>query len=198
MEKTNEIKKHIAINIKPDSILFFDMDGTLIDTDFANYLSYKKAIQSVTNNKIDVPYNPIERFDRSLLKKLLPNLTETEYEKIIKRKEEYYQGHLSYTKLNKLVVDILVQYSKTNKTILVTNCREDRALMTLNYHGLTDKFDNFFFRKFSNNNQKINKFQNTISALGISAKSVVAFENEETEIADAKQAGIEIINLITI
>jgi len=198
MEKTNETKQDIDFKINTDTILFFDMDGTLVDTDFSNFLSYKKAIQSVIQTDKDISYNPNERFNRGILKRVVPNLTETEYKKIIKQKEEYYKEHLPQTKLNKLVADILIQYSKTNKTVLVTNCREDRALMTLNYHGLTDKFSNIFYKQFTDNDEKINKFLNAISTLGVRPNIVIAFENEETEIADAKQAGIETINPVII
>lgn len=182
------------IKIEADTILFFDMDGTLVDTNFANYLSYLKAIQSVIQTDTGIPYKPNERFNRSSLKRVVPNLTETLFEKIIQQKEEYYKEHLPDTKLNKSVADLLIQYSKTNKTVLVTNCREDRAIMTLSYHGLTDKFSNFFFRQFSGGNGKVNKFQNAILCLGVSPKLIIAFENEKSEIADAIEAGIQNIN----
>ena len=30
--------------INSETVLFFDMDGTIVDTDFANFLSYRDAI----------------------------------------------------------------------------------------------------------------------------------------------------------
>jgi len=178
-----------------DSILFFDMDGTLVNTNYANFLSYKKAVELV-KSQIKIAFNPLQRFNRSLLKTVIPNLTEIELEMIIREKEKYYNDFLPETQLNNKIVGVLCKYFKTNKTILVTNCRKDRALATLNYHGLVDKFSDFFFRQFGERNGKINKFQNAIFHLGISPKLVIAFENEETEIADAKKAGIQYINPI--
>jgi len=188
------------LNINENDILFFDMDGTLVETDFANFLSYKKAIQSIiqSENKIKIEFNPNDRFNRASLKIAVPNLTETEYEKIIQKKEKNYKEHLSETKLNKSVVDILLKYHKTNKTVLVTNCREDRALMTLNYHNLTDKFSNIFFRKISENGQRINKYKNAISSLSLSAQTVIVFENEKPEIEDAILAGISINKILSL
>lgn len=180
--------------ITADSILFFDMDGTLIDTDFANFLSYKKAIHSVTQNGFELLYNPKLRFNRQILKNTFPHLSQIDYERIIQEKEEYYKDYLHETKLNTKIVDILLKYSKTNKTVLVTNCRKERAFMTLNHFGLADKFNNIFFRLLTDNGIKINKFQNALSKLGVSPNLVIAFENEEIEIVDAKQAGINIIN----
>lgn len=198
MEKTNEAKQDLGLKITNDNILFFDMDGTLVDTNFANYLSYTKAIQSVVQTDTNIPYNPNERFNRGLLKNVVPNLTENEYEKIIQQKEEYYKEHLPQTKLNKLLANILMQYSKTNKTVLVTNCREDRALMTLNHYGLTDKFSNIFYPQRTENENRINKYKNAISSLSLSAQTIIVFENEKAEIDDAILAGIPIENIIKI
>ena len=198
MEKTDEIIQDINLKIDKDTVLLFDMDGTLVDTDFANFLSYKNAIQSVVVLEKEIQYNPNERFNRTSLKTIVPNLTETEYENIIQQKEANYNEHLSQTKLNKSVVDILIQYSKTNKTVLVTNCREDRALMTLNYHNLTYKFTNLFFRQTSVNENRINKYKNAITSLSLPAQKIVVFENEKQEIEDAILSGISINNILTI
>lgn len=192
------MRQIIHRKVNSDTILFFDMDGTLIDTNFANYLSYKKAIETVKLTTIDILYNPNERFNRSLLKKTIPNLSEPDYETIIKMKEELYKEYLPHTKLNKLIADILVKYSKTNKTVLVTNCREDRALITLNYHGIFNQFSNYYFRQLSATNNKINKFKNAIVDLKISPDLVIVFENEENEIKDAINAGIHYDNIIIL
>jgi len=198
MEQVNEEAQSKETIITADTVLFFDMDGTLIDTNLANFLSYKKAILSITKSDHDLTYNSEKRFNRSNLKNAVPNLSETEYERIIQKKEEYYNDFLHETKLNTEIADILFKYSKTNKTVLVTNCRKDRAMTTLKHFGLEDKFSDIFYREFGDNDKKVNKFQNAISKLGVPPNSVVAFENEEIEITDAKQAGIEIINPIIV
>jgi len=194
MEQVNEEAQSKETIITADTVLFFDMDGTLVDTNLANFLSYKKAIQSVTNSDHNLTHNPDKRFNRSTLHKAVPNLSETEYERIIQKKEEYYNDFLHEIKLNSKIADILSKYSETNKTVLITNCRKERALTTLNHFGLTDKFSVIFYRQFTDNDKKINKFQNAISELGVPPHFVIAFENEEIEIAYARKAGVEIIN----
>lgn len=193
MGQINETIQDIGNKITAHTVLFFDMDGTLVETNLANFLAYKKAIITVTKSNYNLIYNPDRRFNRSNLKNAAPNLAENEYAKIIQEKEKFYNDFLHETKLNVEIADILFKYSKTNKTVLVSNCRKNRAMTTLKYFGLEDKFSHIFCREFVSND-KINKFQNAISKLGIAPNLVIAFENEEIEITDAKRAGIEIIN----
>jgi beta-phosphoglucomutase len=175
-KRIKKIKQKEGMKITANKILFFDLDGTLVDTNLANFLSYKKAILSVTKSDHNLTYNPDKRFNRSILKADVPNLTETEYERIIQEKEEYYNDFLHETKLNTATVDILIKYSKINKTVLVTNCRKDRAVTTLKHFGLSDKFSEMFCREFSDNDKKINKFQNAIIKLGVPPNQVIVFE----------------------
>jgi len=194
MERISEILNEITA----DTVLFFDMDETLIDTNIANFLSYKKAIQTFIQADLDLEYNPEQRFNRGVLKKTIPNLSDEIYHNIIQEKERLYQDYLPEMKLNKNVADILLKYSTINKTVLVTNCRKDRALLTLNHFGLTDKFNSIFFRNINDNETKENKFKNAITSLDISPDSIIVFENEKEEIADAIEAGIKKENIHNI
>ena len=196
MGQKDESSQDFDIKIMSDTVFFFDMDGTLVDTNLANFLSYKKAIISVTKSNHELIYNSEKRFNRTSLKMAVPNLSEIQYEKIIQEKESYYNDFLHETKLNPEIANILFRYSKTHKTVLVTNCRKDRAITTLKHFGLYDKFSNIFYREFDDSGKKINKFLNAILKLGVPPNLVIAFENEEIEITDAQKAGILIINPI--
>jgi beta-phosphoglucomutase-like phosphatase (HAD superfamily) len=191
-----DLKQEIEKLITPEKVLFFDMDGTLVDTNFANFLAYSNAIKAMSMSVKDLIYDPNRRFNRSTLKSTFPYLSSIEYDRIIQEKELRYDDLLYYTKLNNSVSEILLKYSKLNKTVLVTNCRTERAISTLNHHSLIEKFDHIFYRQFSENDEKINKYQFAISSLGINSNNVIIFENEDQEIIDAQDAGILIKNIL--
>lgn len=50
-------EKKLDSGISPGFIILCDMDGTLIDTDYANYLTYRRAIGEVTRGKHDVEFD---------------------------------------------------------------------------------------------------------------------------------------------
>ena len=192
---TNKMIENLErIKITTDKILFFDMDGTLVDTNLANFSAYKKALDSVLQTDTNLVYKPEIRFNRSVLRANFPHLTNKELEKVIQVKESLYDEFLNVTTLIDENVEVLLKYSKSNQTYLVTNCRKDRALKTLNHFGLIDKFTNVFYRMFDDN-KKVNKFENALSILGVPPNIVIAFENEETEKLDAIQAGIPCENI---
>ena len=178
--------------ITSDSILLFDFDGTLVETDYANFLAYDKAVKLVKN--ISIPYGYVKRFNRSCLTAVIPNLTEEEYCRIIREKENFYDLFLHTTKLNFGITKILCHYFSTNKTVLVTNSRKDRALKTLSYHGLLDKFSDFVF--CGENDIFHNKFLKALENLQLPVDKVVLFEDDALQLQCAKTVGIRYFNPI--
>ena len=169
------------------------MDDTLINTNFANFLAYQKAVFTVTQSKLAVSYNPKQTFNRETLKKVAPHLSQQIYDTVIQEKERLYHELLVETQINHHIANMLFKYCKTNKTILVTNCRRNRALLTLEFWGLTHKFSSIFFR--DDCDSKNNKYQNAINCLKIAPQLVIVFENDQHAIQDALEAGILITNI---
>lgn len=190
-----EEEEQVCTMIREQTIFFFDLDGTLVNTDYANFLSYKTAISIVMGGDFSsLLMFSRERFNRSQLKSLFPSLTENEYRRIIQEKERCYKDYLPDTTLIKENVELLLKYSVSNKTVLVSNCRKERVWETLSYYGLVDKFTYMFYRETCQGARRFNKYRKAINQLGVSPDDIVAFENEKSEIADAMEAGIRIIN----
>ena len=189
------------MKISSEKILFFDLDGTLVDTDYANWLSYKEAANILGYNLRELAdtkmyyqntegdiYNPLYRFDKNSLNNELPVDIRSKLleQKCIREKEK-----LMYTKKIEENVSILKRYSKTNKIVLVSNCKRERGEEVIKHHKLE------FYRTFFHEDKTLseNKYENAIEQLGISPKDIIAFEDSEEEIQKAKDSGIQYINV---
>ncbi len=179
-------------------ILMFDLDGTLVNTDIANLLSYKKAIQQIMDLNLDLLYSSKERFNRKQLKAIFPKLSKIEYQQIIQLKNKLYSQYLNKTTLNSLLIEIINKYSKTNKIILVINSHKERADIILKYHKLIDTFKHKFYKEDQSNINKISKFKYALNYLKLQPTSIVIFENEDLEINNAILSGIPSENIISI
>ena len=123
------------------NILIFDLDGTIVNTDEANFLAYKEAVKEI--KKIDLPslYFKNERLTRNKLKEILPSLNNQDYKKIIRIKDTVYSKYLQETSINSSMLKIINDFSRTNRIILATNSHKERANLILKYYNLTDAFD---------------------------------------------------------
>lgn len=150
----------------------------------------------IMGTDFNLEFNPEIRLTRSKLRELIPSINVEQMHMIIELKEKYYDNFLPYTSIIEPVYNVLNKYNFTNNSVLVTNCREQRAISTLKYHGLLDKFTWIFFRKINDFGDRVNKFDNALSFLELDPSKVIAFENEQSEREDAAKAGISIINPI--
>ena len=86
-----------------DKVYVFDLDNTLIATDIANNLAYTEAINSVMKRKFVIDF--VKRFTRSELNKLIPHLSQEQYEQIVALKEQVFGLYICKTTLNENLVD---------------------------------------------------------------------------------------------
>lgn len=188
------------MKITSDKILFFDLDGTLIDTNYANWLAYNKAYD-ISEFKKDIdPADDIlfefdvnERVDKLRITDMLMRFGKKYCDDIILKKKALYNEQLKFTKKIEENIDILKRFSKTNKIILVSNCSRERGIDTLKYHQLDTCFHKMFFAEDKTLSE--NKYENAIQLLGISPDNIVAFEDDKNQIERAKEVGIKDINI---
>ena len=172
---------HYEPPINKDSILLVDMDGTLIETNHANYLSYQKAIKDILS--IDINCNFRERFTRKILRKIFPLIDDKIFNYIIKLKEKYYLEFIDKTHPNTPLINLLKQYN-TNKKFLVTKCSKERGIQTLTYHNLLSFFYDVIYATTNN------KYREVID--------IIIFEDDNLEIENALKTGILNQNIMKI
>lgn len=188
----------LSVVISADTAMLFDLDGTLVDTNLANFLSYSQAIREITGRQLDATFHENRRFNRADLNSVIPSFDELQIQKIISLKAEIYKDLLSKTKLNCALAELLRTYSLTNRTVLVTGCEKDRAMMVLRYHGVDDCFKEFVFHSNSNRKSGTHKYDAALVQLSLNPKSVLVFENDDADIENAVQAGVPRGNILTI
>lgn len=182
--------KEILNNKNIDKNLFvFDLDGTLVDTDEANFLAYKEAIKKIMNINLKMPYTKNERYTRKSLYSTVEKLTTEEYRNIIKIKNNVFYKYLEKSKINKVALKSIARIPKKNKIILATNSSKNRANMILKYHNLKESF-NFIFYKEDYATQNIeNKFEYILKNLKIDPSLVIIFEDDINEAENSIRLG---------
>lgn len=175
------------------NILLFDLDGTLIDTNLANFLAYKEACYKILG--IHLSFSP-RRFNLIFLEHILKSeKLDIKYEILVKiksLKDEIYNNFMDQTVVNKNLKQIIIDFYKTNRIFLITNANRNRVFQLLKYHSL----NSYFFEIFINSS--LNKYQNIIKIYNLNPKDLVVFENEEKEIHNALDVGIPFKNIIKV
>ncbi len=165
-----------------ETIFFvFDLDNTLVKTNQANNLAYKEAIRSVVGNDIKIGN---ERFTRKDLTTVIPSISSEKIVEIIRRKEKLYGDYLQTTILNLELFKILKILQKFGqKTILLTDSHNARALQVCSYHSITSYFNHLYCKEDYGGNNKYEFLKKQFSPNSV----FFLFENDPVEISKAKQ-----------
>lgn len=178
-----------GIEIPSGFSVFCDMDGTLVDTDYANYLAYRRAVIEATHGTYDLAFSD-ERINRESLKKQLPSLAAVQIEALVSLKEKYFNEFLSYTRLNTELAQLITDHQTRNTMVLVTFSREKRVVEVLKHHKLVGCFSRLICWESLPHGGAQNKYETAMMLTGASQKSVVVLENDNFGIEQAVLAGV--------
>ena len=184
--------KNLDCYVKSESIFIFDMDGTLVNSDIANFNAYSEALSPTINLAQRYIAGRITRASLSEL-----GVSRNMQESVISQKREIYNKYLKDTIKMPLACKILEIVSKTNMTILATQSEKQRAIDTLQYHDLHAKFTHSVFREDLQEEQQ-NKYAHVVQKYNLNPKDIFVFEDNEIEIANALTAGIPQKNIISL
>ena len=126
----------------PKLALLFDLDGTLVDTREANFLSYRDSLAEIG---IDCKRSDFLHFFGHHWRHFLPILAKSSdistLTRVHQRKQELYSRHLQTISVNRPLVTILRNARPSWSTGLVTTASRRNTRTILDHLGLTDTFD---------------------------------------------------------
>jgi beta-phosphoglucomutase len=172
-----------------NSVLLFDLDGTLVETDKANNWAYLMAIKEIMGVNFGV--NSIIRITREKLSCLLPHASKEELNKIISYKEKCFSNFLNCTRINTELHEVLKRYKDQNRLILITRSKRERALRVLKHHRLLDYFQSIICQCQDSSMEWKSKIPELLKDEDFNLQDLFLFENEEAERLDAIKSGLK-------
>lgn len=186
-----------AISIPPASIILCDMDGTLLNTDYANTKAYEKAVMAITGSKEKVSVKT-RRLDRIQIKLQMPSLNQKQLSLITELKTAYFDHFVATTSVNQQLVDLIINHQGVNKVTLVTRCRRARAVKLLKYHNLLRYFSHLICYEDLPNGNHSNKYHVATDMCKHEKNATFVFEDKMQEALNAQNIGISTSNIYYI
>lgn len=123
--------------------IFCDLDGTLVDTRLANFVSYRDALAELDQDfQFDLFLTTWGRDSRVFLPELYPSLNAEQINFVRNKKAELFSTHLWKTKLNEALISVLFELKKGSvKLGLVTTAKEASLESLFKHYASLSIFD---------------------------------------------------------
>jgi len=175
--------------------IFFDLDGTLVNTHRANYLAYNKALNEYG---FTITYDEFQKSighqANTFLPWFAPGLSEDEYKHIATLKAEFYKKTSMESIANAYLISHLQYLRKNHKIALVTTAKRQNAIVVLRRHNLEDSFDFIITAEDVQESKPSPECYNlALEKCHINPNEALAFEDSKPGVAAAEAAGIPVI-----
>lgn len=177
--------------------LFFDMDGTLVDSFEANFEAYRIAIESVGREIDRARFAP--SFGQNVhvfLPALFPDITLQEIESIKKEKARIHASLIHLVRPNQQLIDFLKSVRSHHTTALVTTASHTNVQTIVDSLKLRELFDYIITGdQVERHKPSPEAYLKALQLTQLSANEVLAFEDSKSGLEAAHAAGIHTIRI---
>jgi len=180
--------------------LFFDLDGTLCDTDQANYEAYARAFRDEGITIDPEAFTELQgrqglRAD-AFIPKLAPGIAPEAVARIRAAKAKYYPDCMHLVAPNEQLINFIRMSRGQHTTALVTTAQRANALGVLKHAAITDLFDHMVFGgDVTHPKPHPEAYLKALEISGLDPNDVIAFEDSESGVASAAAAGLKVIRV---
>lgn len=184
--------------------LLVDFDNTLVFTNEANNLAYRRSIEDIAQMKMsDKQYQlvvssmPDQRITATYLYEIISEILNTSLDvpKIATYKNKIYPAFISYIQKNDVLIRALenIKSNPEITIILVTNANPRRVIPILDFFDLESLFERIFYT-----NNSLDKYSLVISQLNLDPDDLIIIDDDQNQLNSAKLSGVSDIRLIKI
>lgn len=184
--------------------LLVDFDNTLVFTNEANNLAYRRSIEDIAQMKMsDKQYQlvvssmPDQRITATGLYEIISEILNISLDvpKIATYKNKIYPAFISYIQKNDVLIRALENIKSNHEItiILVTNANPRRVIPILDFFDLEGPFERIFYT-----NNSLDKYSLVISQLNLNPDNLIIIDDDQNQLNSARLSGVSDIRLIKI